>query len=102
MNDWIAVGTGSLWIAGLAIICAALSYAHWRARHTGERLRKIVGIRSYQVILNLGAAMVGMSLFLTARSLWERVVWAVLTTVIAALGSSQWWAGWGEGRTRRR
>ena len=101
MNDWIAVGTGSLWIAGLAIICAALSYAHWRARHTGERLRKIVGIRSYQVILNLGAAMVGMSLLLSARSLWERVVWAVLTTVIAALGAHQWWSRWCRARRQR-
>ena len=101
MIDWAVAGTGVLWIAGLAIILATFSYAHWRARHRGARLRNIVGTRSYQAILNLGAAMVGMSLVLSARSLWERVVWAVLTTVLVALGAHQWWLRWRGGRRQR-
>ena len=101
MIDWIAAGIGALWIAGLAITFAALSYAHWRARQRGETLRRIVGTRGYQVILNLGAAMVGMSLLLSTRSLWERVVWSVLTMVIAALGAHQWWSRWRRARRQR-
>lgn len=31
MIDWIALGTATLWVMGLAVTLAALSHAHWLA-----------------------------------------------------------------------
>ena len=90
MIDWISVGTGALWITGLAIVLATLSHAHWRARERGERVRAILGIHGYQATLDLGLALVCMGLFFTARSIWERLAWAVLT-VLSAAGSVERW-----------
>ena len=41
MIDWWMVGTNSLWIVGLSILFAALSYHDWLAKETGQRRREL-------------------------------------------------------------
>ena len=90
MIDWASVGTGALWTSGLAIIFATISYAHWRARGEGKRLRAVLGISGCQVTLDLGTTLVCMGLFFAARSTWERLAWAALTLLSATLAAGRW------------
>ena len=95
MINWSSVGTGSLWIAGLAIIFATISYAHWQAGERGERLRAVLGVFACQVGLDLGMLLLCTGLFFTARSIWERLAWAALALFSAASALDKW-------RARRR
>ena len=54
MINWSSIGTGSLWIAGLAIIFATISCAYWQAAERSERFRAVLGLFGCQVALDLG------------------------------------------------
>ena len=92
MIDWASVGTGSLWITGLAIIFATISCAHWRARERGERLRAVLGVFGCQVALDLGMVLLCTGLFFAARLTWDRLAWAALALLSAGSALGQWWA----------
>ena len=92
MINWTSIGTGALWITGLAIILATISYAHWQARERGERLRAVLGVFGCQVALDFGMVLLCTGLFFTARSTWERLAWAALALLSAASAVGQWHA----------
>ena len=84
MIDWASVGIDLVWVAGLAVILAALGYYWWVARVTGRPWRDVGGEHSWRISSRAG-------LLLTAGGLaaaqfqrpWQRAVWAVLALVIA-------------------
>jgi len=92
MINWSSVGTGSLWITGLAIIFATISCAHWQAGERGERLRAVLGVFGCQVALDLGMVLLCTGLLFVARSTWERLAWAALALLSAASALGQWYA----------
>ncbi len=87
MIDWPNTFYNALWILGLSIILAAFSYADWRARLGGEKLRQRLNASSFQLPLSLGLLLVSLSLLLLAHTWWERLIWAIFALLFA-------WQGW--------
>lgn len=77
------VGFGALWITGLSLILASLSYAEFAASTSGLRFREVYRRRGYQVAFNAGLFLVCMGLIGSARAIWEQVVWALLALAFA-------------------
>lgn len=87
MIDWPNTFYNALWILGLSIILAAFSYADWRARLGGEKLRQRLNASSFQLPLSLGLLLVSLSLLLLAHTWWERLIWAIFVLLFV-------WQGW--------
>ncbi|HEY85940.1 MAG TPA: hypothetical protein G4N96_12610 [Chloroflexi bacterium] len=77
MINWLNVFYNALWILGLAIILAAFSYADWRARLGGKKLRQRLNSALFQFPLSIGLLLVSLSLLLLAQVWWERLIWLV-------------------------
>jgi len=78
MIDVWGVLANSLWILGLAILLAALSWAHWVANTKKVRLRAVLGRPWAQRVLTLGLILLCAGLAATGRTWWERALWALL------------------------
>jgi hypothetical protein len=79
MINWLSLFLNSLWILGLAVLLAALSYHYWLAIEGGQPLRLILQGRSFQRFAWLGLALVSAGLAGTSQQLWERIVWILFT-----------------------
>jgi hypothetical protein len=91
MIDWYFVFTNSLWILGLSIVLAALSYHHWLARELGRRLCDQFREPAWVMPFAGGMVLVSLGLALAEGARWwERVLWAIL-------GVSFAWRGWHDG-----
>lgn len=77
MIDAWAVASNLLWIAGLAIVLAALSWQRWIGGQDPTR-------RPASVALNVGLALFCAGMAATGRGWSERVLWALLAAVWAA------------------
>jgi hypothetical protein len=79
----------SLWIAGLAVLLAVLSWARWIA--AGERIpmRAVLARTRPRQVLHLGLALFCAGLALTGRAWWECVLWGLL----AATWTIRAWMG---------
>ena len=76
---------GSLWILGLALILAALSWAYWVAARENVRFRAALSRPGGARGLDIGLMLFCAGLAATARTGWERVLWGVLAAVWALL-----------------
>ena len=87
MIDVWGVIANSLWILGLAVLLAALSWAHWVASSEGRHLRIVLGRPQTQRCLDLGLFLFCVGLVATSRAWWERILWGLLAAawVIKAL-----------------
>lgn len=83
MIDVWGILANSLWILGLAVLLAALSWAHWAASVEKVRFRAVLGRPRVQRVLNLGLALFCAGLAVTGRVWWERVLWGLLAAVWA-------------------
>lgn len=83
MIDWIAVAFNSLWISGLALILAALSYYYWVAHEEGVAVRLMYQQPAFVRFVYLGLILIGVGLAGTSPSLIE----TVLSIVLIALSS---------------
>ena len=81
--DWIGVARNALWILGLSIVLAALSYALWWARISRHGLRRTLGRAAFQVPLNLGLLLFSISLAWGSWRIWERLAWIALAVAFA-------------------
>lgn len=73
-----SVAANGLWILGLAIILAGLSWAHWIAREEQRRFRSVLSRPGIQRTIDLGLLLFCAGLAATSRALWERVLWGLL------------------------
>lgn len=91
--DWRAVGAGALWVVGLGIVLAAVSYTSWAVsvRRVPVSLRQALGRPAFTVAFDLGLALVCAGLALAGREWWEQLAWAVLAALFAIQGG---YAGW--------
>jgi hypothetical protein len=87
MIDWPHVLFNLLWVLGLALILAALSYTDWLTHVRGLRTRKLLGAPIFQLALFTGLGLVSLSLLLQSRGWLERLLWAGL---ILALAGCAW------------
>lgn len=86
MIDWLAVVAHGFWIAGLALILAALSYHHWLAGQDGHSLRQELAGLSFQKWLMAGLLLVGIGLSGVSRQPWQLgLSVAIVVGAVAAL-----------------
>ena len=79
MIDWLNVFTNAIWLVGLAICIATISYADWQAWAAGARLRSLLETPLYALALYSGLLLVGLGAALSTERWWERLAWALIT-----------------------
>jgi len=91
MIDFRSVAANALWILGLALILAALSWARWIAVRENVRFRVALRYPGVARALDGGLMLFCAGLAATARIGWERVLWGVLAVgfLVIALMSSK-------------
>ncbi|MGD1994428.1 MAG: hypothetical protein PVI59_14640 [Anaerolineae bacterium] len=87
MIDVWSVGANGLWVLGLAILLAALSWAAWAAAAGGEAFRIVIMRPPIRLGIDAGLLLFCAGLAATARTWWERVLWGALA---AAWGAQVW------------
>ena len=92
-NFLITITIHSLWIGGLALMLAAVSYGYDQARREGRSLRTVLGQPAYATVLWLGITLVGLGLMLTSATLLEGAAWLVLSlfSLFRLLGNARSW-----------
>jgi hypothetical protein len=88
--DWQLVGFSTLWITGLSIVLAALSFADYVAAAQRLRTRAVLGWPGYQAAINAGLMLFCLGLIGSARAWWEQLLWAALTIAFGY----QTWTAW--------
>ena len=91
MIDFRSVAANALWILGLALILAALSWVYWVAARENVRFRVALNRPGVARGLDIGLMLFCAGLAATARTGWERALWGVLAVVflVTALMSSK-------------
>jgi len=91
--DWAGVAKNALWILGLAVILAALSYADWWAGVNHQRLTVALRTPVFQTPFNLGMTLFAAGLASTSRAWWEIGAWSALLLLFAWQTITSWQAG---------
>lgn len=79
--DWFNVLANGLWILGLAVLLAAVSYHSWEAEERGRPLREQLGQDSFMRAAWVSLILVGLGLAGTSGRWWEAVVWGIFVVV---------------------
>ena len=79
--DWYYFVASSFWVLGLAALLAALSLAHWLARHSKKPFRQILFATSFRPAFFISIALVALGLLLTVESWWFKIGWAGLIAI---------------------
>ncbi len=83
MIDWAGVATNSLWLLGLAVCLAVLSYADWSAHSANRRLRDVLNQPAFRAMLWSGLTLFCVGVALSGGRWWERILWGVLAIMAA-------------------
>lgn len=83
MIDWYSVGFGALWILGLGLVVAALSFANYLAPQQKRRFRQALEMAACQIMIDLGLVFFCLGWTGSVSGTWERIVWAVLALMFA-------------------
>lgn len=85
MIDWYGVFRNALWIAGLAVILAAVSYGDWRrALHSPkESIRHALGRPAFLAAFSIGMVLFCAGLALSFTMWWEIAAWVLLGLLFA-------------------
>lgn len=87
MIDVWSVAANGLWIVGLSILLAAVSWATWTATAGGDGFRIVIMRPPIRLCIDVGFLLFCTGVATTARTWWERLLWGVLT---AAWGVQIW------------
>jgi hypothetical protein len=85
IDVWLVV-SNSVWIAGLSVVLAAVSWASWKAsveRAEGARLRTVLARPGVRLVWALGMALFCAGMAATGRAWWERALWGALAVAFA-------------------
>jgi ABC-type nickel/cobalt efflux system permease component RcnA len=87
MIDWWGLVSNLLWVVGLAIVLAAFSMAHYRARTGQVRLRQWLRGAGFQFPFCIGIILVGLGVALSGQEWWEKIIGGLvaLAFVVEAL-----------------
>ena len=77
MIPWLPVLFNGLWILGLAVLLADLSYHYWLAHEEGQRMRAQLGRPAFLSFAWLGLALVAAGLAGTSDRVWELLIWVL-------------------------
>jgi hypothetical protein len=90
MVDWFGLLANGLWILGLAVLLAAVSYHAWEAEVRGRPLREQLGGDQFGWVAWLSLVLVGLGLALTSDRVWEMVIWGVFVLAAGYYGVKSW------------
>ncbi len=79
MINWQSIFFNSFWILGLAVLLAAFSYQYWAATQENKRLRVQLNQPIFMRFFWLSMALIGVGLAGTSTSLWEIIIWILLS-----------------------
>ena len=83
MIDWISVGLGALWIFGLGLILAALSFSSYLAKQQNQRFTQAIESPPCRIIIDIGLVLFCLGLAGGSPAVWERFLWAILALFFA-------------------
>jgi len=89
MIDWYSVGFSALWIFGIGLVTAALSFANYLASQQKLRfkqaclLRQALEMSACRIMINLGLVFFCLGRAGSVPAVWERLLWAVLALMFA-------------------
>ena len=79
MIDWYSLLTSALWVSGIALLLAAVSWQIYAASLTGTSLRTRLAAPGFTLISALAMTMLMLGLALRPGSpLWMAVIWGLL------------------------
>lgn len=93
--DFYSIAANALWVLGLALILAALSWANWVAVRERIPFRRALGRPNVRRTVDGGLVLFCAGLAATGRTRWEQVLWSIFAVGFIAL------AIWEEGAIRR-
>jgi hypothetical protein len=82
MIDWSLVGFNALWITGLSLVTAALSFANYLAGVQKLRIGLTLKTPACQIVVGLGLVCFCLGWAGCVSVEWERLLWAVLACII--------------------
>lgn len=101
MRDIIeTVVFNGLWIVGLALLLAALSYYYDRAQRSQLPLRHMLGTGAFAPLAWTAFVFICGGLAGTSAQLWETVLW-LLFTLYALLSAAGHWRAYASGVSQR-
>lgn len=77
MLDWGYVLASGLWIGGLAVILASLSYHDWLAQVRGARLRDLLATPGFLLAFSAGLLLFSLGLLFLRPSWLEKAGWGI-------------------------
>jgi len=78
MIQWGSVLSNGLWILGLSILLAALSFQRSTAIKQKKRLKDLLSKKEIQRFFLAGMALIFAGIGLTSNTIWERVLWGIM------------------------
>ena len=83
MINWYSTGLGALWVFGLSLVTATLSFANFLAGQQKLRFRRVIEKPACRIMIGLGLVFFCLGWAGGRSALWERLVWIVLGLIFA-------------------
>ena len=83
MIDWVSVVFGALWILGLGLVTAALSFANYLASQQKRRFRQALETPACRIMIDLGLVFFCLGWAGGVSAIWARLLWGVLALMFA-------------------
>jgi hypothetical protein len=91
MIDWVLVGLHALWILGLSIMLAVVSFHNWLRQESGRTFSEQMRVPTCMLPLNAGLWLVTLSFVLLPMfRWWERALWGALLVAT----TERFWRAW--------
>lgn len=96
--DWAYLGANFLWVLGLSMILAGVSYHVWLSQQRHRPIAKQFRAASWSLALHTGVALVLLAITVMPRSerWFVRLIALVGALVLASLGTHDWWTARGQ------
>lgn len=78
MINWQSVFFSSLWILGLAVLLAGLSYQYWLAQTRDRPLRRQLQSTGFLITFWIAALLFAIGLLGGSPQLWEMALWGLV------------------------
>jgi hypothetical protein len=89
IDAW-GVVANSLWVLGLSVLLATLSWSSWASSEEKVRFKAVLRRPGIRRLIDVGLLLFCAGLAATARTWWERILWGALAV---AWGVQGWLTG---------
>jgi hypothetical protein len=94
MIDWWSLAASAIWILGLALGLAAVSFAYWQAASRKAPGLKVHDTRTLRALLAGAGVLFSIGWGASSSETWERLAWCLLG-VLLAIRLWRDWRDWG-------